>query len=108
MTSDDESTRFRTIGCITTPAGDGCVTIDHVYTMKDCEHGEPDEGLIGLVAHDHETGQETHVLLGVDEALLIANRLTRAASLVMESGEDLPDVEREYRRHTRRRSDQDG
>jgi hypothetical protein len=38
------------------------------------------------------------VLLFPDQALLLANRLIRAANLVMESDEGLPDVEREAAR----------
>jgi hypothetical protein len=38
-------------------------------------------------------------LLSAEEALLLADRLQRAAHLVLETDEDLPDPEREYRRY---------
>lgn len=89
--------RTRTVGGIATDEG-ASVDVDHVYLMDADEAAKPDDGMVGLFVKDE---QETavSVLLTPAEALTIANRLTRAAGLVMESDEDLPDPEREYRRH---------
>ena len=89
MTGDDTPPRVRTVGCITTPDGATSIYIDHVYSMETCEHGQPDEGLVGLAIRPDD-GPEAHALLGPDDALLIAERLTRAAALIMETGEDCP------------------
>jgi hypothetical protein len=73
--------------------------VEHVYLPEgaagECEHcGKPahDPGLVGLIL-----GEET-ALLTADEALVLANRLTRAANLVYESEEDNPDLERDMAR----------
>jgi hypothetical protein len=73
--------------------------IEHVYIPEgeagNCEHcGSParDPGLVGLIV-----GGES-ALLTAEEALTVANRLTRAANLVLESEEDIPDIEREAAR----------
>jgi len=47
-----------------------------------------------------DDNQNAGALLTAEEALVLANRLQRAASLVMESEEDTPDVEREAARFT--------
>ena len=44
-------------------------------------------------------GAKATCLLTAEEALLLADRLQRAAHLVLETDEDLPDPEREYRRY---------
>jgi hypothetical protein len=93
---DDDQLHVRTVGGIT--CEDLSVWVDHVYTMEPCEHCRPEPGLVGLTVD--QDGTVMSVLLIPDDALVIANRLQRAANLVMESGEDVPDPEREYRRHT--------
>jgi hypothetical protein len=80
------------------------VEVEHVYAPAGhhgvYEHvgdGPPhDPGLVGLTVKD--TDEMAGVLLFPDQALLLANRLIRAANLVMESDEGLPDVEREAAR----------
>jgi hypothetical protein len=44
-----------------------------------------------------------HPQLTAEEALLLADQLTRGAHLVLETGEDLPGAEREYQRLIRSR-----
>jgi hypothetical protein len=73
--------------------------VEHVYIPEgeagECPHcGRPahDPGLVGLVVGD------SSALLTAEEALTVANRLTRAANLVLESEEDVPDIEREAAR----------
>jgi hypothetical protein len=76
------------------------IGVDHVYAAEGsitCEHcGRPghDPGFVGLML-----GEE-HALLDPGEALMLAERLQRAASLVMESMEDVPDIEREAARYS--------
>lgn len=99
-------TRTRNVGVIHTEIGEDAILIDHVYFPDgsfDCDEcGKPghDPGLIGLIIdsieNDDRQGRST--LLSAEEALVLANRLTRAANLVLESQEDVPDVEREIAR----------
>ena len=91
----DAPLHVRTVGGIT--ADNISVQVDHVYTMEADEDGHPEPGLVGLAVFKDDA--EMSVLISPDDALVIANRLQRAANLVMEAGEDLPDPEREYRRH---------
>lgn len=86
------------------PEADGSrIAVDHVYAPEgafDCDDcGEPghDPGMVGLTMAGDDN-QNASALLTAEEALVLANRLQRAASLVMESEEDTPDVEREAAR----------
>lgn len=45
--------------------------------------------------------------LTAEEALMLADRLTRAAHLILESGEGLPSVDRDYQRYTWKYPDDD-
>ena len=106
MTNDrnheDGGLRIRTIGRVFPgPCDDAMVIVEHVYEpdgVDTCHCGAPthDPGMVGLVvAHGEES---TGVMLFAEEALTLANRLTRAATLVLESMEDTPDIEREAAR----------
>jgi hypothetical protein len=104
----DGKLRTRTVGYI--EAGEDIhVAVEHVYDNETCpEHGSlTDSGLVGVAIHDETPGGEQYasVLLTAADALLLADRITRAAHLALELLEDLPDVEREYLRHSER---QDG
>ena len=72
--------------------------VEHVYLPEGaakCENcGKPhqDPGLVGLIVGDESA------LLTAEEALVLANRLTRAANLVLEAEEDVADIEREAAR----------
>ena len=70
--------------------------IDRIYTMEACEAGHPDEGLVGITIQAGEVHADA--VLTAEEALMLADRLTRAAHLVLEAGEDEPETEtdREY------------
>lgn len=75
------------------------VSVEHVYLPEGeagtCDHcGQPahDPGLVGL-----NVGEDL-ALLTAEQALVLANRLVKAAELILESDEDLPDVEREAAR----------
>ena len=48
--------------------------------------------MVGLIV------TEGNAILTAEQALVLANRLTRAASLILESEEDTPDIEREAAR----------
>jgi len=92
--------RYRNIAFLVT--GDGSeISVDHLYVAgpETCSHDGCDNpavspGMVGLALDDAE-GVFTPA-----EALLIANRLTRAANIVLEAEEQLPDIEREAARHT--------
>lgn len=94
--------RTRTLLHLPIEDQDTCVGVDHVYLPEGqagpCCHdgcGNPahDPGMVGLAL-----GGEL-ALLTAEEALVVANRLTRAASLVLEAEEDTPDIEREAARY---------
>ena len=109
MTDDHIHTlKSRTVGIIEA-CEDIHIAVEHVYDNSTCpEHGSlTDAGLVGVAIHDDTPGEEAFasVLLGAADALLLADRITRAAHLALELGEELPDPEREYLRHSER---QDG
>jgi hypothetical protein len=92
---------------------DAFIGVDHVYLPEGqagtCDHdecGNPahDSGMVGLAIMDGE--DQASVLLTAEQALVLANRLQRAASLILESEEDLPDMEREAARFGNERTDQ--
>jgi len=82
---------------------DGAVVIDHVYLPEgaacchDCGGPAHDPGMVGLIVDVDD--KVAGVLLTPGQALIVAERLQRAASLVLESGEDVPDLEREATRY---------
>src|ERR1700683_1490764 len=87
------------------PYGDGAsILVQHVYApdgsgwhyAEDGGSASHDPAPVAVTMTDGE-GQAT-TLMSAENALLLANRLTRAASLVLESGEQRPDVEREAAR----------
>jgi hypothetical protein len=108
-TPDGIRVRSRVIGRVY-PDDDTVIVIDHVYEPEGgppCEHcgGQShDPGMVGLVVssllEDDDDGEPdpVSVLMTAETALLVANRLTRAANLVLESEESLPDIEREAAR----------
>lgn len=103
--SDGAELRSRVIGhmCLE-GCGETSVIVEHVYEpegVDTCHCGNPthDPGMVSLVIFDHE--ETLGCLMGAEEALVLANRLTRAASLILESMEDVPDVEREAARFTK-------
>jgi hypothetical protein len=75
------------------------LVVEHIWIRDGeagpCDHCEKpahDPGMVGLML-----GGE-HAVMTAEEALVLANRLTRAASLVLESQEDVPDLERDMAR----------
>ena len=54
--------------------------------------------LVSLSVHDHAHEEEASVWMNPDEALLLANRLTRAANLALETAEQPPALEDELAR----------
>jgi hypothetical protein len=102
---EDEGVRQRTLMLL--PLSDdgegGVIAVDHVYLPDgcgECENcGGPahDPGMVGLMV---DNGQEiAGVLLTAAQALVVAERLQRGASLVHESSEDAVDLEREAARY---------
>jgi hypothetical protein len=103
-TVSENRERIRIVGSV--PVDDEImIWIDHVFTMGTSPDDDP--GYVGLTVTEDDTaevdrvrlGAKTTCLLSAEEALLLADRLQRAAHLVLETDEDLPDPEREYRRH---------
>lgn len=85
------------------------VSVEHVYLpegaagpCQDCGNPAHDPGMVGLIVG------EGSALLSPDEALVLANRLTKAAELVLESEEDAPDVERDMARFAAAASTEEG
>lgn len=73
------------------------ITIDHVFApgaepCPDCGSPSIAPGLVGMTVDD------PRVLMSVEEALVLINRLTRAVNLVLEAQEDPPDPVREAAR----------
>jgi hypothetical protein len=109
MSEHDHDTvplRIRSVGDLFLEDQDITVSVDHVYLAEGsagaCDNcGGPcrDPGFVGLGICDvEEGGEHMHAQLTPSEALLLANRLERAANLVLESEEDVPDIEREAAR----------
>lgn len=99
--------RTRTIGRLHPEDGTSFVVVDHVFAAPGAIHcqecGKPahDPGMIGLLVDEDVDDDETppaEVMLTYEEALVLANRLQRAAALVLEAGEERPDIEREAAR----------
>jgi len=100
--------RSRTIGHLHVE-DDTVIAVEHVYipegavSCDDCGAPAHDPGMVGLVV-SREDGEDdagplvTSVLMTAEDALVLANRLQRAASLILESAEDNPDIEREAAR----------
>ena len=86
--------RIRIVGSVPVD-DDTMIWIDHVFATGTSPHDDP--GYVGLTVAEDDI--KATCLLTAQEALLLADRLQRAAHLVLETDEDLPDPEREYRRH---------
>lgn len=95
--------RYRTVYVLNAEISNEAITVDHVYApdgsfaCDDCGKPGHDPGNVGLTMTGDDN-QFATTLLTAEEALVLANRLQRAASLVLESAEDVPDVEREANR----------
>lgn len=103
---EHEQLEIRNIGFLGTIMGEDNIAIDHVFSMNnrecpECGGESEDEGFVGLMINDDESDNHASILLTAEEALLLANRLQRAAEVVLESDEDLPNPEREYRRRVK-------
>ena len=86
--------RIRIVGSVPVD-DDTMIWVDHVFATGASPHDDP--GYVGLTVTEDDT--RATCLLSAQEALLLADRLQRAAHLVLETDEDLPDPERDYRRH---------
>ena len=99
----ENSERIRIVGSVPVD-DDTMIWIDHVFTMGASPDDDP--GYVGLTVTEDDSSEDrgrlaakATCLLTAEEALLLADRLQRAAHLVLETDEDLPDPEREYRRY---------
>lgn len=91
----------RTVGYVY-PSDDVAIAVEHVYApgaapCGGCGTDAHDPGVVGM-AIDRDDEQPVMVSMTAEDALLLANRLTRAANLVLELGEDAPDIERDVAR----------
>jgi hypothetical protein len=83
--------RTRTIGVIHAD-DDTVIVVEHVYEpegaalCEDCGKPAHDPGMVGLTV-SQDDDEPVSTLLSAAEALVLAERLTRAASLVLESQE---------------------
>jgi len=102
---DDSEVKSRTIGVIEADQHTH-IEVEHLYDNATCpaHGGLVNKGVILVTIHDETPGEEkwASAMLGAADALLLADRITRAVHLVLEAEEDLPDVEREYLRHSER------
>jgi hypothetical protein len=91
----EHPTKIRHVGFFETESGEH-IGVAHLFDNQTCpEHGHlliTNSALVLMVNGDN-------AVLDVGEALLLADRLMRAAQLVLEAGEDVADVEREVIRH---------
>lgn len=92
--------RERIIGGVQ-PCEGANVIVSHIYQpdgAETCDHGHPshDPGVVELYVEHGEDVVTVQMLPGA--ALMLANRLTRTVNLILESAEDVPDVEREAAR----------
>lgn len=100
--------RSRRVITMCTDIDDALISVEHVYLPEGqagkcceggCEGDAHDPGMVGLIMTG-ESEVTVSALLTAAEALTLANRLQRAAALVLESEEDVPDIEREAARLT--------
>jgi hypothetical protein len=99
--------RSRTIGTIAVDE-DTDLVIRHVYhpdgaVACECCGSDHDPGMAGLIVRTR-AGDVVRLLLTDDEAATLAERLGRVVSLIRESQEAPPDVEREMARLTAART----
>lgn len=112
MSAQKETPELRIRQLVFVETDSEMVSVDHLFAdglVGGCEiHApRPDPGMVGLTIHLNQDGElewQAGAVLTPEQALYLANRLQRAAGLVLESGEDLPDVEREASRYERKRS----
>ena len=104
MSADHEHTPLhtRTIGAVY-PADDTAITIEHVYQpgtepCHGCGGHAHDPGIVGIIIDRGDEQETVLVSLSAEDALLLANRLTRAGNIVLELGEDAQDIDREAAR----------
>lgn len=98
--------RTRNVGTLHPEGDDSMIIVDHVYMAEgsfrcdDCGKPGHDPGMVGLFVSEGDADDDGNasVSLTAAEALVLANRLQRAAGLILESGEDHPDIEREAAR----------
>jgi hypothetical protein len=84
------------------------IQVHHIYRTNpipcpsgDCpgsSHIDPGQVNLSLASYEAEGTQERRAFLNPFEALMLADRLTRAAHFVLETQEGVPSAERELRR----------
>lgn len=97
--SDDDDIRVRNVAMLCPYEGTR-IWIDHLWEAEPREDGHADEGEVGIMIE--ADGQSTEAFPNPGDALLLADRIPRAADLALETREDQPDLDREYLHWTRR------
>ena len=84
------------------------ITVAHLYHRFTDSTGNPLAESVGITIREQDEDDESEFfMLTPQAALMLANRLVRAAELVMESDEGLPDIELQAARFQMRRRDGD-
>ncbi len=101
---DHGELKTRLVGCIDADF-ETSIAVEHVYDNGVCECGILNTGFVGIrilngIRNEHPEEKWANALLDAHKALLLADRITRAAHLVLETTEQPPDIEREFLRHT--------
>ena len=97
---DEVQLRTRAIFHLDLGDQDSFIGVGHIYAAEgtlacdNCGGARHDPGFIALMVGEEQA------LLDPGDALMLAERLQRAASLVMEAMEDAPDIEREAARYS--------
>jgi hypothetical protein len=99
LVSENDEFRVRNVGTVCPYEGTR-IWVDHLREAEPGEDGHSDAGEIGLMIE--AGGESVQAFLSPQDALMLADRLQRAADLVLETTEDVPDADREYQRLTRR------
>jgi hypothetical protein len=78
------------------------IAVQHVYDNGVCtDCGTVNTGYVGIkILNEHPEEKWANALLDAHRALLLADRITRAAHLVLETTEEPPDFERDVIRHS--------
>lgn len=105
-TGQEAQARVRAVGHVHCD-DDVVVVVDHVYMADgsfpcdDCGQPGHDPGMVGMGISegDEEDSRHASALMTPEAALTVINRLQRAVNMVLESSEDVPDVEREANRY---------
>jgi hypothetical protein len=92
--------QIRTIGQVTSGEMNRskvawAVQVDHIFFAGTCEHGHMDPGSIGLAVAEEGHGDPVSAIMDPATALLLADRLTRCAQIVLGQDEEPANADHE-------------